>query len=143
MSNKLNQNQVRGVLLSTSHYTKVETERTPKGTLMMHYALTEFGSKEVEEEYETSKGEYSRTVEKGEYKDKPIHFTSQIFQGVSEGDEVIFDFINGRLQRTESLEQRIQKSAEKKQQSAMAKVLSPETIAKMQMAKQLGLAVSI
>lgn len=139
--NKLNANQVRGVLLSTSHYTKVETERTPKGTLMLHYALTEFGSKEVEEEYETSKGEYSRTVDKGEYKDKPIHFTSQIFEGVSEGDEVTFDFINGRLQRTESLEQRIAKSAVKKQQSAMAKVLSSSRIAEIQLAASLGMSL--
>lgn len=139
----MNQNQVKGVLLGTSHYTKNATEFTPKGTLMMHYALTEFASKELEKEYEDSKGANFSTVKEGTFKDKPIHFTSQIFEGVSEGSEVIFDWVNERLTRNESLEQRIVKSADKKAKDALSKVLTPETVAKLELAKKLGLVVSI
>jgi len=139
----LKENQVVGILMETSHYTKADTEFTPKGTLMLHYALTEFGTPELAEEYENSKGDKFSSVKTGEHKGKPIHFTSQIFNGVEVGDKVLFEFANNRLQRSESLEERIAKSAEKKAKQALGKVLSPETVAKMELAKKLGLSVSI
>lgn len=144
----LKENQVRGILLSTSHYTKEATDFTPSGTCMFHFALTEFATPELKEAYEASKGSYYKEVEKGSHKGSPIHFTSQFAREIEsgvlpEGGEIVFDFVNDRLQKTETLQERASKSSDRKAKDAISKVLSPETIAKMEMAKKLGLAVSI
>jgi len=135
--------QVKGILLPTSHYTKSDTEFTPKGTLMCHYALTEFGTKELEEEYETSKGSNFSTVKDGTHKGKPIHFTSQIFEGVSEGSEIVFEWINERLSKSETLEERLEKSAEKKANRALESKADIQMRKKAQLAKEFGLAVNL
>jgi len=144
----LKENQVRGILLSTSHYTKEATDFTPKGTCMFHFALTEFATPKLKEAYEASKGRYYKEVEKGPHEGSPIHFTSQFAREIEsgvlpEGGEIVFDFVKDRLQKTETLQERASKSSDRKAKDAISKVLSPETIAKMEMAKKLGLAVSV
>lgn len=139
----LKSNQVKAIMLPSSHYTKTDTQFTPKGTLMCHYALVEFGTKELEEEYETSKGSNFSTVKDGEYKGKPMHFTSQIFEGVSEGSEMIFDWINERLSRTESLEERLEKSVTRKANTALEAKADVQMRKKAQLAKEFGLAVNL
>lgn len=139
----LKPNQVKAMLLGTSHYTKADTATTPKGTLMLHYAVTEFASPELEKEYEDTKGTYFRKVEEGAHKDKPLHFTSQIFEGVEEGGEIIFDWVNGRLTKNETLEERLVKSQQKKAERAMEIKQASQMRNKAQLAKEFGLVVQL
>lgn len=139
----MEKNQIKGVLLPTSHYTKADTATTPKGTLMLHYALIEFGTPELKAEYEEKKGTYYREVEAGAHKDSPLHFTSQIFEGVEEGGEVIFTWNGERLSKFETLEERINKSSEKKALFASEKKAEIQMRKKAQLAKEFGLAVQL
>lgn len=144
----LKPNQVKGVLLASSHYTSKDTDFTPKGTLMVHFALTEWGTPELQKEYEDAKGAQFRDVQTGEHKGKALHFTSQFANEIKSGDlveggEIVFDWVKERLTKSETLVERAVKSSARKEEQAMAKVLSPETIAKMKYAAKLGLSVSI
>lgn len=134
-------NKITGVLLESSHYTKEETKFLPKGTLMFHYALTDGDLSD----FETAKGSFLRKVEddKSPYFEKPMHFTSQI-PTVSAGEEVVFTCSEkGQLSVYETLEERTAKAIIAKRKLAMSKALSPETVAKMELAKELGLNVTI
>lgn len=139
----LKSNQVRAIKLGTSSYTREDTQFTKKGTLMRHYALVEFASKEMAEEYETSKGANFRTVKEGEHKGKPLHFTSQNFEGVNEGDEIIFDLINDRLQVSETLEEREAKDTARKAKLAEEKALIAKEERLFALASKHGVKLSL
>ena len=90
------------------HFTKTATEKTPKGTLMYHYALE--GTKEELDAYEEAKGEHFSKVEDGIQKDKPIWFTSKKYP---ENLEVNLDK-DGFLREVESLDIASDKAEAKK-----------------------------
>ena len=90
-----------------------------------------------------SKGSNFRTVKEGEYKGKPIHFTSQNFENVNEGDEIIFDLINDRLQVSETLEEREAKDTNRKAKLAEEKALIAKEERLFALASKHGVKLSL
>lgn len=129
---------MKAVLLKDFHYTTQDTKFTPKGTLMLHYALS--GTKEELDAYEEAKGENFSVVKDGEHKDKPLWFTSRTKLGDS--CEVRMDK-NGNLNPVESIEEAIEKSEEKKAQRAIDAKAEINMRKKALLAKELGLTVSL
>ena len=130
---------MKAVLLKDEfHYTTKDTDFTPKGTLMLHYALE--GSKEELDAYEEAKGENFSVVKAGTHKDKPLWFTSRTKLGDSV--DVKMDK-NGNLNPVETIETAIEKSEEKKQQRALEQKAEQNMRKKALLAKELGLTVSL
>lgn len=129
---------MKAVLLKDFHYTTKETQFTPKGTLMLHYALE--GSKEELDAYEEAKGENFSVVLEGTHKDKPLWFTSRTKLG--ETCEVKMDK-NGNINPVESIETAIEKSEEKKAARALEQKAEANMRKKAMLAKELGLTVSL
>ncbi len=129
---------MKATLLKEFHYTTKDTAFTPKGTLMLHYALD--GTKEELDAYEEQKGENFSTVKDGIHKDKPLWFTSRTKLG--ETCEVKMDK-NGNLNPVESIEQAIEKSEEKKAARALEQKAEQSMRKKAMLAKELGLTVSL
>ena len=127
---------MKAIRLETRHYTKTATEFTPKGTLMLHYALE--GTAEELKAFEEAKGDKFSTVEEGAHKSKPIFFTSRTTLGVEA--EVRMDK-NGNVNPVTSLEEDIARSEEKKAELANAKKQEIAMRKKAQLAKEFGLAV--
>ncbi len=129
---------MKAILLKDFHYTKEDTKFTPKGTLMLHYALE--GTKEELDAYEEAKGENFSIQKDGAHKDKPLWFTSRTKLG--ETCEVKMDK-NGNINPVESIEQAIEKSEEKKAQRALEQKAEQSMRKKALLAKELGLTVSL
>lgn len=129
---------MKATLLKDFHYTTKDTSFTPKGTLMLHYALD--GTKEELDAYEEAKGENFSVVLEGAHKDKPLWFTSRTKLG--ETCEVKMDK-NGNINPVESIETAIEKSEEKKAQRALEQKAEANMRKKAMLAKELGLTVSL